>query len=192
MTEMKNLIFLDRDGVLNELVVDAEQGTVDSPLAESQVRIYPDVPEALAELTRAGYGLVIVSNQPAAAKGKTTQANLERVNTRIVNEVQAKGGKVLSSHLCFHRAEDRCACRKPRPGLLEEAIRRHGIADLEGSWLVGDGITDLQAAQTLGIKTAFVASQKSDVMRLLETKHIQPPTLWVDNLKDFVAKEKTL
>jgi len=85
MSPSAPLVLLDRDGVLNALVVDPEHGTADSPLHPSQVRLLPGVPEALARLTRAGFVLRIVSNQPAAAKGKTTRANLEAVHEKVVS-----------------------------------------------------------------------------------------------------------
>src|ERR1700722_17071549 len=116
------LILFDRDGVLNRLVIDPEQGTIDSPLHPGQVELLPGAAEAVALLTRAGFGIAIVTNQPAWAKNKTTRRNLELVHETITRAVQETGGTILSSHICFHRAEDGCECRKPRVGLLREAI----------------------------------------------------------------------
>src|SRR5260370_22613455 len=107
------LILLDRDGVLNRVVVDPEHGTIDSPLHPDQVDVFPWVPEALLRLQRAGFGLAIVSNQPAASKGKTTRENLERVQARVLAEAQRAGARIASSHLCFHRSEYGCSRRKP-------------------------------------------------------------------------------
>jgi D-sedoheptulose 7-phosphate isomerase len=181
------LLLLDRDGVLNSLVVDPEHGTIDSPLHPSQVAMRPGVPEALAELTRAGFVLRVVSNQPAAAKEKTTLANLEAVHARVMELAQAKGAKIASSHLCFHRAEDGCACRKPRTGLLEEALRSHGGARPAICWMVGDGVTDLQAGAALGLRTAFIAPRKTDVAATLAA-HEVAPSLWVDDLPAFAER----
>src|SRR5215469_5534383 len=119
---MAGLILLDRDGVLNRVVVDPEHGTIDSPLHPDQVEVFPWVPEALLRLGRAGFALAIVSNQPAAAKGKTTRSNLERVQSRVLAEAESAGARIASSHFCFHRAEDGCDCRKPKTGLLQEAF----------------------------------------------------------------------
>src|SRR5260370_36516534 len=121
----KPLILLDRDGVLNRLVVDPEHGTVDSPLHPSQVALLPGVVEALAQLTEAGYGLAVVTNQPAWAKNKTTRDNVEDVHRAVVAGATRLGGRILSSHMCLHRAEDGCACRKPKAGLLQEAFPRN-------------------------------------------------------------------
>lgn len=158
---------------------------MDSPLSENQVHLLPEVPSAVAKLTESGYCIAIITNQPAWAKGKTTKDNLERVHAKVLQEVQALGGRIASSHICYHRHEDDCGCRKPRTGLLEEAFRQNGFSTHENVWMVGDGVTDIQAGQAMGLRTAFVARRKSDVIRLLEEQGVQP-TLWVDNLSDFV------
>lgn len=186
MSEVPPLVLLDRDGVLNALVVDAEHGTIDSPLHPSQVEVRPGVPEALGALHRAGFTLRIVSNQPAAAKGKTTRANLEEVHRVIVERLESRGAKIASSHLCFHRQEDGCACRKPATGLLEEALREHGGRP-GVCWMVGDGAVDVRAGAALGLSTAFVAPRKTDVAALVAELGLSP-TLWVESLQAFVER----
>lgn len=178
------LILLDRDGVLNRMVVDAEHGTIDSPLHPSQVALLENVPEALARLTESGYGLVIVSNQPAAAKGKTTVANLEAVHQRVLALAQGTGGRILSSHLCLHRREDGCDCRKPATGLLEKAFQAHPGYNREASWMVGDGLTDMEAGQRFHLKTAFIGPRKTEAAHWLHERGIKP-TLWVESLAEF-------
>jgi D-sedoheptulose 7-phosphate isomerase len=185
MSQGSPLVLLDRDGVLNALVVDPEHGTVDSPLHPSQVRLLPGVAEALGRLTRAGFVLRIVSNQPAAAKGKTTQANLESVHAKVVEAVQAEGAVIASSHLCRHRAEDNCSCRKPRTGLLEQALEAHGKPAAGQVWMVGDGLNDIQAGAALGLQTALIAARKPDVANLLAEHHLFP-SLWLETLRAFV------
>jgi D-glycero-D-manno-heptose 1,7-bisphosphate phosphatase len=169
------LIILDRDGVLNQHTVDPEQGTIDSPLHPDQVVLEAGAPEALARLQALGYGLCIATNQPAAAKGKTTRANLEAVHARVVAGVQAAGARILSSHLCLHRAEDHCECRKPRTGLLEQAFRANPEAVKEGSWMVGDGVTDVEAGQAYGLRTGFIGKRRCDGCRILE---LREPDYW--------------
>jgi histidinol-phosphate phosphatase family protein len=182
----KPLILLDRDGVLNALVVDPEQGTVDSPLHPSQVRLLPDVAEALARLTEADYGLAVVTNQPAWAKNKTTRDNLEAVHRAVLAEATSLGGRILSSHLCLHRAEDGCTCRKPRPGMLSEALACHVEYDPSQAWMVGDGVTDIQAGAALGLRTAFLGPRKCDACKIMEQWDLHP-TLWVADLAAFTT-----
>jgi D-sedoheptulose 7-phosphate isomerase len=184
VSEPAALILLDRDGVLNALVVDAEHGTIDSPLHVRDVEILPGVPEALAALGRAGFALRIVSNQPAAAKGKTTRENLEAVHREVVRRAEQKGAKIAGSHLCLHRQEDGCACRKPRTGLLEEALRAHGDGRPAVCWMAGDGLSDIQAGAALGLRTAFLAPRKSDVAAVLAGSGVSP-SVWMDGLPAF-------
>jgi D-glycero-D-manno-heptose 1,7-bisphosphate phosphatase len=182
----KPLILLDRDGVLNRLVVDPEHGTVDSPLHPSQVAMLPGVAEALAQLTEAGYGLAIVTNQPAWAKNKTTRDNLEAVHRTVLAEAARLGGRILSSHMCLHRAEDGCACRKPKPGLLQQALACNPGHEPRRSWMVGDGLTDVQAGAALGLQSAFLGPRKCDACKLMEEWGLRP-TLWVPDLAAFTT-----
>lgn len=180
------LILLDRDGVLNRMVVDPEHGTIDSPLHPDQVDVFPWVPGALLQLQEAGFTLAIVSNQPGASKGKTTRENLERVHERVLAGVQRAGARIASSHLCFHRAEDGCDCRKPRTALLEEAFARNPAVDRAASWMVGDGVTDIEAGARLSLRTAFLGPRKCEACRIFEERHLSP-TLWATDLADLAT-----
>jgi D-glycero-D-manno-heptose 1,7-bisphosphate phosphatase len=180
------MILLDRDGVLNRIVVDPEHGTIDSPLHPAQVQLLPGVALALAHLTAAGYGLAIVSNQPAWAKGKTSWENLQAVHEVVVTEATRTGGRILSSHLCLHRREDGCACRKPKTGLLREAFIANPGYDLEASWIVGDSITDVEAGASFNLLTAFLSPRKCDSCKLLEERSLQP-SYWGSDLPGFVS-----
>jgi D-glycero-D-manno-heptose 1,7-bisphosphate phosphatase len=180
----KPLILLDRDGVLNRVVVDAEHGTIDSPLHPSQVGPLPGAAEALARLTAAGFGVAVVTNQPAWAKGKTSRANLEATHEAVLAGACRAGGRVLSSHICFHRAEDGCDCRKPKTGLLREALARHTSFDAAAAWMAGDGVTDVQAGAALGLRTAFFGPRKCDACKILGA-HGAHPTWWGPDLAGF-------
>lgn len=178
------LILLDRDGVLNRLVVDPEHGTIDSPLHPTQVEVPPEVPVVLARLCAAGYGLAICSNQPAAAKGKTTRENLEATHATVVSRLESAGAKILSSHLCFHRAEDHCACRKPKPALLLEALAAHPRHERSGSWMVGDGVFDVEAGGAAGLRTALLAPRKCEWCAVVEARGLRPD-FWGTSLEQF-------
>lgn len=190
--DRRGLILLDRDGVLNRMVIDPEQGTIDSPLHPDQVEIYPWVPEALARLAALGFGLVVVSNQPAAAKGKTTRANLEATHARVMEQAGTRAGQILTSHLCFHRAEDVCDCRKPKTGLLEEAFAAHPRFERALSWMAGDGVTDVQAGMAAGLNTAFFGPQKCDHCKIMDGMGLRP-RFWGENLlalAEFLERSK--
>ena len=168
------LIVLDRDGVLNRLLKNPAEPRPDSPMRPSEVEIFPWVPAVLGELTAAGFGLVIASNQPAAAKGKTTRAELEAAHAEVLRAATAGGGVILSSHLCFHRAEDGCACRKPATGLLEEAFARHPGFTRARSWMVGDRAPDILAGTSFGLQTAYLGDVTSDDYATLAARGLRP------------------
>jgi D-glycero-D-manno-heptose 1,7-bisphosphate phosphatase len=182
----QTLIVLDRDGVLNRTVPSPAEPRPDSPLLPSEAEVFPWVPGVLRDLTAAGYGLVVASNQPAAAKGKTTRATLEAVHSVILRDAQAAGGVILSSHLCFHRAEDGCACRKPATGLLIEAFARHGRFRPEASWMVGDRATDVLAGAAFGLETAYLGDAGSEDYGTLAARSIRPSFCGSD-LRDFAV-----
>jgi D-glycero-D-manno-heptose 1,7-bisphosphate phosphatase len=180
------LIVLDRDGVLNRTVPNPAEPRPDSPLAVSEAEVFPWVPRVLRDLTAAGYPLVVASNQPAAAKGKTTRATLDAVHAEILRQAQAAGGVILSSHICFHRAEDGCACRKPATGLLVEAFARHSHCAAAASWMAGDRATDVLAGAAFGLRTAYLGAPGSEDLATLAARSISPSFCGVD-LRDFAV-----
>jgi histidinol-phosphate phosphatase family protein len=157
------LLVLDRDGVLNRLIDNPDEPRPDSPMRPDQVFVFPWVAPALRDLTAAGFGIVIATNQPGWAKGKTTRDSLEAVHAAVLAGATALGGVVLSSHVCYHRAEDGCACRKPGTGLLVEAFGRHGATfEIGASWMVGDRASDVLAGATFGLRTALVGGDGTE------------------------------
>lgn len=185
----KKLILLDRDGVLNRHCVHPEQGTIDSPLHPSQVEMYEGAAEAAAQLTKMGYMLAIVTNQPAATQGKTTKENLQAIHDVVVGKLENAGARIAGSYICFHRKEEKCDCRKPKPALLEKALKDIG-ADPEKSWMVGDALTDVQAGKAANIKTAYLGPTKKEHIRVFEEHEVSLPDLWCSSLSDFVSKLK--
>ena len=153
-------------------------------LNPDQVVVFPWVARALLRLNLAGYGLAIVTNQPSAAKKKTSLDLLNATHSRVLSEIQSEGAVILSSHICFHRSEDKCSCRKPLPGLLQAARDLHPQFAHEQSWMIGDGITDVQAGATLGLKTAFFGPKKCDHCLVLENKDLVPH-FWGKNILTF-------
>lgn len=186
MAAARGLIVLDRDGVLNALIPNPAEPRPDSPLRTSEVRVFSWVPDALRDLTRAGFGIVIASNQPAAAKGKTTRADLQAVHAAVVLEATAKGGVILSSHICYHRSEDGCTCRKPATGLLAEAFAQHAAYDRTSSWMVGDRAPDIIAGAAFGLQTALLGEVSADERAAMAAREVVP-TFEGPDLRAFVA-----
>jgi D-glycero-D-manno-heptose 1,7-bisphosphate phosphatase len=175
---------LDRDGVLNRTVPSPAEPRPDSPMRASEAEVFPWVPGVLRDLCAAGFGLVVVTNQPAWAKGKTTRENLEAAHATIIRDAQAAGGVILSSHVCLHRAEDGCRCRKPAPGLLEEAFARHPEFAPAASWMVGDRATDVLVGAAVGLATALVGEVDPADETLLAARAVRP-SFRGNDLRDF-------
>ena len=186
MAATRSLIVLDRDGVLNALCDNPAEPRPDSPLRTEQVAVFPWVPTVLRDLTRAGFGLAIASNQPAAAKGKTTHAELQAVHAAVVLEATGAGGVILSSHICYHRAEDACTCRKPATGLLAEAFARNPGYDLASSWMVGDRASDVIAGAAFGVQTALLGEATREERAALTARDLTP-TFEGRDLRDLAA-----
>jgi D-glycero-D-manno-heptose 1,7-bisphosphate phosphatase len=165
-------VFLDRDGVLNELVADPASGAAESPLKLEQVRLIPGAAAAAASLAQAGFLLVCVSNQPAAAKGKSSVAQLLAVHERVIELLAHEGVTLAASRLCMHHEEGvisglsgRCACRKPAPGMLLDAAGALGL-DMGSSWMVGDTDADILAGRAAGCRTLLILNPASFHKRL--------------------------
>jgi D-glycero-D-manno-heptose 1,7-bisphosphate phosphatase len=150
-------VFLDRDGVLNRNFLRGGKTRPPSSLAE--LEILPGVPEAARQLADAGFALVVVTNQPDVARGATTLAGVEEINSAIRSAMP-----LLDVFTCCHDDADNCACRKPRPGMLFEAARRWRL-DLNRSFLVGDRWSDVAAGQAAGCRTVLVHTPHSGAER---------------------------
>lgn len=184
MSELRGLIVLDRDGVLNRTVFHSDAEPRDSPLTPADVVLEDGVAEALKALEDAGYALAVASNQPSAAKGKTTHASLVATHEAVLAASRAAGARIAGSFVCFHRAEDGCRCRKPRTGMLEDALATTPGSKAETSWMVGDRVTDVLAGASLGFRTAFIGPGWPGDAELLE-KHGVRPSFRGANLQDF-------
>ncbi len=150
---MNRAIFLDRDGVLDELVYYADTDGWGAPREPEDLRLRPHVRQSLGLAASHGWLTFVVSNQPDAAKGKTTRQSLDAVHEKLVEQLGE--GRITEFFYCYHRAEDACACRKPKPFLVLEAAKKYDI-DLRQSWFVGDVDTDIECGRRGGCRTALI------------------------------------
>lgn len=166
----KPAIFLDRDGTLNKMVLNDGTGEFDSPLKEEQFKLLPKVAHSLRILKSMGYRLIVVTNQPAAAKGKVTLADIYGVNNRFKDILMENNVYLDDVLICPHHSTgtpytkerfliSNCKCRKPKAGLLRLASQKFNI-DLENSYMVGDSPRDILTGKTIGIKTVFLGGDK--------------------------------
>lgn len=144
-------VFLDRDGVLNEAIL--REGRPYPPSRVEELRLVPGAAEALAQLKAAGFELIVVTNQPDVARGTQSRAAVEAMNTALSATLP-----IDEFCVCFHGDSDRCHCRKPKPGLLEDAAIRRGI-DLRRSFMVGDRWRDIDAGAAAGCRTILIDRQ---------------------------------
>jgi D-glycero-D-manno-heptose 1,7-bisphosphate phosphatase len=155
---MRRALFLDRDGVLDELVYYADTDSRDAPRHPNDVKLRPHVRQALRTASDHRWLIFVVSNQPDAAKKKTTRAALDAVHARLLDELQ--GAPITEFFYCFHRSEDRCVCRKPQPFFVLEAAKKYDL-DLTQSWFVGDVDTDMECGRRAGCRTALLEYEPS-------------------------------
>jgi histidinol-phosphate phosphatase family protein len=115
----------------------------------------PGVPEAINLLNRAGFLVIVVSNQRSVGKGLITDAELSSIHGRMCTELARAGATIHGVYYCPHKLEPPCGCRKPKPGMLLQAARTHDI-DLGASWMIGDSDTDVEAGKAAGCRTVRV------------------------------------
>ena len=144
----RKAVFLDRDGVI--VVPEFRDGRSFAPVRLEDYRLYPEAPAALSRLKNAGYLLVVVTNQPDVGRGLIPEQVLEEMHRRLLTSLPIDFVKV-----CRHTAEDRCSCRKPKPGMLLEAASEFGIS-LPDSYMVGDRATDIEAGHAAGCRSVFI------------------------------------
>jgi D-glycero-D-manno-heptose 1,7-bisphosphate phosphatase len=145
---MMRAVFLDRDGVLNRVTV--IQGTPHPPENLNEFEVIPGAAKACADLKKAGFLLIVVSNQPDVARGTQQRAVVEAINRALLAEVLLDDVKV-----CFHDDGDQCSCRKPLPGMLMQAADEWHI-DLSASFMVGDRWKDIETGRKAGCRTVLI------------------------------------
>ena len=179
-TGARAAVFLDRDGVLNE--VEIRNGTPHPPAGVEQLRLMPGVVEACHRLRQLGFALVVVTNQPDIARGKQTRDEVDRMHDALrrwlpVDEIV----------VCAHDDVDDCRCRKPRPGMMLDAAARLDL-DLAESVCVGDRWRDVEAGKRAGVTAIFVdrgyserrpmdadvvVTSLPDAVKFIESQHIK-------------------
>ncbi len=175
-------VFLDRDGTLHRELEHA-------PRTLAQLEFFPHVDDGLAALRRAGFALVLVTNQSAVASGDVSPDELTRLHTALAERFGLAG-----CYFCPHHPERglapyvrACPCRKPSSGLLEFAARDLGL-DLARSWIVGDAVRDLEAGLALGLRAVLVATGKGERERARLPESIAARTRFVPDIAAASAR----
>lgn len=148
-------VFLDRDGVINR------KPPEDHYIARwDDFHILPGVEAAIAGLNRSGRRVLVVSNQRGIALGKYTAADVDALHASLQQHLQHHGAHIDAFYFCPHD-KNQCDCRKPRPGLFLQAFRDFPEASAANSLLIGDSLSDIEAARNLGMRTVFIVGDPS-------------------------------
>lgn len=175
---LRRAVFLDRDGVLIENPPNYVQ-------RESDIDYFESAFEACRLLSEAGIPQIVVTNQSLVGRGMLGYDEIRRLNQIVVDRFNAEGANIIAAYICPHAPEDNCDCRKPKPGQLLIAAQEHNI-DLRESFMVGDAVTDVQAALNAGAKPVMVRTGRGTLQEniLYETPGVDAQV--VDDLLEAV------
>lgn len=164
-------IFLDRDGVLNELVLNPKTGAFESPHVPEDLNMIPGILDPLRALSASGFDLFLISNQPSYAKGKTSLENIFEIHRRLDDFFKSNHVFFREYYYCYHHPQGivphfsgPCPCRKPAPFFLLKAKKDHGV-DLTRSWMIGDQDSDMECGRNAGCRTALLRNERSSSKR---------------------------
>lgn len=154
----RRFVMLDRDGTIN-----VEREYLGDP---DGVTLLPGAAEGLRRMARAGLRFVILSNQSAIGRGYFTRRDAEAVNQRLVDLLRQEDVRIDGIYMCPHAPDDACRCRKPAPGLVEDAAREIGF-DPHDSFMIGDKAIDMALGRRVGattilVRTGYGAAQAAD------------------------------
>jgi D-glycero-D-manno-heptose 1,7-bisphosphate phosphatase len=139
---LRNVVFIDRDGVINQDSPDYIKGWSEFDFISRSV-------EAARDLTRSGFTTIVITNQSAIARKLISPQELEYIHSKMKEAIESKGGKINGIFVCPHLPSDGCDCRKPSPGLIYQAQGKYDI-DLAASVMIGDSVRDIQCALNAG------------------------------------------
>jgi D-glycero-D-manno-heptose 1,7-bisphosphate phosphatase len=146
---MFRAVFIDRDGVLNEAVV--RDSLPHAPSRLGDFHIYPEASGALARLKRAGYLLIVVTNQPDLGRGEVARETVDAIHAALRTALPM----IDDIRVCWHDDKDNCPCRKPKPGLILDAAAQYQV-DLAAGFMVGDRWRDIDCGANAGVRTILV------------------------------------
>jgi histidinol-phosphate phosphatase family protein len=181
---LRSAVFLDRDGTINREVTH-----LSSP---DQLELLPGTATAIRRLNRSGKLAVVVTNQPVVARGDVSFAGLDRIHARLESQLGTGGAFIDGLYICPHHPDKGfpgevaelkgpCSCRKPEPGLIDEACRDLSIGR-QDSWMVGDTTSDVEAGRRAGVRTVLLRTGHAGA----DAKHAVRPDYIAPDLADAV------
>ena len=185
---MNKACFYDRDGVINEMAYDAENGLVHIPWKVNQIVLNHGIVELLKATKKLGFLNIIISNQPDIGLNRITKKIFKDIEENISQKIKDEDAIIDKAYYCFHhpfakleKYKKDCDCRKPRTRLFLQAAKEMNI-DLSQSWMIGDGLFDIVAGHNAGCKTILIANN-------VQTGHLKAIEDQLKNTKpDFIVK----
>lgn len=173
---MRPAVFLDRDGTIAE-----EVGYLNHV---SRFRMFPFVAQAIRRFNQAKLPVVVISNQSGVARGYFPESLIAAVHELMTTQLGKEGAHVDALYYCPHTGDVACACRKPKPGMLESASREHGL-DLNRSFVVGDRYGDIEMAHRVGARGILVRTGYGEgELQWHSAKWPAPPDFVAENLAE--------
>ncbi len=152
MKQKNKAVFLDRDGVIN---IDK------SYLYKKEDFVFCDgIFKLLKYVTKLGYELFIITNQSGIARGYYNEHDFQKLTLWMLKEFEKKDIKIKKVYYCPHLPEDRCECRKPKPKMIQDAIKEFNL-NSKNSWMIGDKLSDMEAAKNAGVKNSILISAQN-------------------------------
>lgn len=142
------VVFLDRDGVINKKAPPHEYIT-----SWKEFEFLPGAIDAIRDLSGSDYKIIIITNQRGIARGKMSFDDLSEIHSSMLEAIRKFGGRIDRIYFCPH--DEGCECRKPLPGMLDEAAKEFTI-DFQKSWVVGDSESDIAAGKSRNCRTIFI------------------------------------
>lgn len=167
-------VFLDRDGVLNRVVIHDGKPTPPARLAD--VEIISGAITSLKRIADSGYVLFGITNQPDVARGTQSREVVESINALIQSRLP-----IREIFVCYHDDNDKCDCRKPKPGLIFQAVQKYQL-DLSLSWMVGDRWKDIVAGKAAGLKTIFIDYHYTETNKAVPADFTVQDMAYIDNI----------
>lgn len=156
MEKIVRAVFLDRDGVINEVKTE-RVNLVNRP---EDFHLLAGVPEAIAKLRQLGFRVFVVTNQGGVGLGYITEGMLMKIHQKMRRDLTAQHPEAIIDDIiyCPHKPMEGCSCRKPRPGMILKMAQKHQV-DLSQSWMIGDRKTDLEAGNRAGCQSILISEK---------------------------------
>ncbi len=176
IASLRPAVFLDRDGTIAE-----EVGYLNHL---SRFRMFPFVAAAIRRLNDAKYPAIVITNQSGVGRGYFPDSLIHAVHELMTEQLAKEGAHIDALYYCPHTGDDACACRKPKPGMLERAAREHGL-DLRRAFVVGDRYGDIQLAHRVGARAIMVRTGYGEgEIQWHSATWPAPPDFIAENLAD--------